>query len=89
MEVGRALFQMLAELRLKSLSERGRTLLEVTLKEAVRYKPGDRLEALLSDLLCLDCEDSATLLSEPPPPKVISPFFPSFESPAVQGKWNP
>lgn len=84
---------MLAELRLKSLSERGRTLLEITLKEAVRYRPGDRLEALLSDLLCLDCEDSATLLSEPPPPKVKSRFVSLLRepltgrsSPPVQGK---
>ncbi len=63
---------MLTELRKKAVAGGG-PLSELTLRAAVRYSPGDRVEAWLSKLLCLDCaDDEAGIQREPPPAKVSS-----------------
>lgn len=49
---GRSLsLKLLQQLR---TNDTGRTLKEVTLREPIRYAPGDQVEAWLNELLCLD-----------------------------------
>lgn len=43
-------------------------MLQVTLEESIRYKPGDDVEKWLTNLLCLDATNIAPLLSGCPPP---------------------
>lgn len=53
----------------------GRTLREVTLEESIRYKPGDHVEAWLTELLCLDATLTPPISSGCPPPKECDLYY--------------
>lgn len=53
----------------KNFGLKSRKLFEIALEESIRYKPGDRIEAWLNRVLCLDAMNSHRLISGLPPPK--------------------
>ncbi|XP_057340613.1 RNA cytidine acetyltransferase isoform X1 [Microplitis mediator] len=53
----------------------GRQLLEITLDESIRYKPGDQVEDWLTKLLCLDVITNAPILSGCPPPDTCQLYY--------------
>ncbi|XP_069680446.1 RNA cytidine acetyltransferase isoform X2 [Periplaneta americana] len=53
----------------------GRALHEVVLNESIRYKPGDKVEKWLNDLLCLDATSVQPILSGCPPPENCDLYY--------------
>ncbi|KAK0086567.1 hypothetical protein PV325_002971 [Microctonus aethiopoides] len=53
----------------------GRQLYELTLDESIRYKPGDKVEEWLTNLLCLDAMTHAPILSGFPAPDACQLYY--------------
>ncbi|KAJ9598236.1 hypothetical protein L9F63_011057, partial [Diploptera punctata] len=53
----------------------GRALHEVVLNESIRYKPGDKVEKWLNELLCLDATSVQPILSGCPPPNSCDLYY--------------
>ncbi|XP_043209969.1 RNA cytidine acetyltransferase-like, partial [Amphibalanus amphitrite] len=53
----------------------GRTLVEVSLDESIRYRPGDPIESWLNALLCLDASAVRPLSTGCPPPEHCELYY--------------
>lgn len=59
----------------ESNAAQGRTLVEITLIESIRYREGDSIEKWLSDLLCLDVTSLQPSLTGSPPPQDCNLYY--------------